>query len=212
MELTEHQSSHGSLVETKAPHAAHGSMAALRAERARKKREAEQKDNILMNDRQSDSEQSGGPKHRKLGSLSSKADCEGMIDEYGFLMTEEQKAAKMAFIRSASYRKKVRTQRERIFKWQHMLEHWDSYTSTKKAKLKSRIRKGIPSSYRPTVWLKLMDVPPLTAERRQQYAVRCDANMRSLWLWFNVESKVHFIVDLKWNLESMSHRQSARIF
>jgi len=143
-----------------------GSFAAIRAERERKRAAAESSSTRSILSSSACDDSSGG--HHHLSAKESQS--AGMVDSYGFLMTSEQKEEREKLMRSASYRKKVRTQQERMIKWQHMLEHWDSYTSTKKGKLKSRIRKGIPSSYRSTVWLKLMDVPPLTASRRQQYA------------------------------------------
>ena len=152
---------------------AHGSLAAIRAERERKKKEAENKENVLM-DIASDSEPSNDTAVSQTTQPHlSKMESAGMLDDYGFLMTEDQKAALLKKMGTEQYKKWVRTQNERIFKWQDMLKHWDTYNSTKKSKLKSRIRKGIPKPLRSTVWLKIMGISDLSQQQRLLYAV-CD--------------------------------------
>lgn len=87
-------------------------------------------------------------------------------------MTEEEKEAELKKIGTEEHRKKIRTQNERVFKWLNMLEHGDTYNSTKKSKLKSRVRKGIPSTLRSTVWLKSMDISDLSQQQRLLYSVQ----------------------------------------
>eukprot|EP01083_Nonionella_stella_P039929 108595_1 len=72
----------------------------------------------------------------------------GYIDEYGFVVTEDEKKAKMTEIGSHQHRNVIRKLNQRTQKWLHMLNDWDTYTTLKKPKLKSRIRKGIPTPLR----------------------------------------------------------------
>eukprot|EP01084_Bolivina_argentea_P121615 215523_1 len=76
----------------------------------------------------------------------------------------------MKEIGSDTHKQHIRKQNERIYKWLHMLDHWDTYSTTKKAKLKSRIRKGIPAPLRAKVWKTILGVSELTKEQKLYYS------------------------------------------
>merc|ERR1740123_82982 len=146
-----------------------GSLALLRAERASKKKEFESKDNVLMPALESSHSASNSTSASDTPSFTSNR-RDTYIDEYGFMLNEDEKQAKLAEIGSDSHRNLIRKQNERIYKWLHMLDHWNTYTTTKKAKLKSRIRKGIPTPLRAKVWKHLLKIPELTKEQRLHYS------------------------------------------
>eukprot|EP01083_Nonionella_stella_P240054 839510_1 len=158
-----------------------GSLQALRAERAKKKQQSENKNNVLMpsnpsnintntssiednnnNNSNNNSLPSINPKHNKTNS--------SYIDEYGFVVPEEEAKLKLAEIGTDAHRNNIRKQNERIYKWLHMLDNWETYNTTKKAKLKSRIRKGIPAPLRAKVWKKILGVSDLTKQQRHHYS------------------------------------------
>merc|ERR1719461_211833 len=146
-----------------------GSLALLRAERASKKKEFEQKENVLMPSLESShSASTSNSNSAETPSFRSKRDS--YVDEYGFMLNEEEKQEKLKEIGSDSHRNVIRKQNERIYKWLHMLDHWDTYTTTKKAKLKSRIRKGIPSPLRAKVWKHILGISELTKQQRMHYS------------------------------------------
>ena len=59
------------------------------------------------------------------------------MDQWGFVLSEEQKQAKLKEIGTDSHRAALRKQNDRIHKWLHMLDadHWDTFNTTKKAKV-----------------------------------------------------------------------------
>eukprot|EP01084_Bolivina_argentea_P156533 272826_1 len=97
------------------------------------------------------------PKHKQTNSA--------YIDEYGFVLGEEEKKLKLAEIGTDTHRNNIRKQNERTYKWLHMLNNWETYNTNKKAKLKSRIRKGIPAPLRAKVWKKIVGVSDLTKQQ-----------------------------------------------
>jgi len=181
-----------------------GSLAALRAERASKKLQADNKNNVLMPSASTSSISDNGTDeyasaqvddcepHLELehhnhngnnhahasadnhdddtNATQNNANSAAYIDAHGFLVSEDEKQKKMAEIGSNSHRSTIRKQNERIYKWLQMLDEWDVYTTTKKAKLKSRIRKGIPAPLRAKVWKHILGVNELTKQQRLYYA------------------------------------------
>ena len=107
-----------------------GSLALLRAERANKKKESETKDNVLMPSLDSDKSSSASADTPTFTNAQN-----AYIDEYGFILNDEEKQQKLKEIGSDSHRNLIRKQNERIYKWLHMLDHWDIYNTTKKAKV-----------------------------------------------------------------------------
>ena len=79
--------------------------------------------------------------------------------------TESEEA--MAKGRSERHKVKVRKEKEREQKWRHMMANWNAFrTQTRKqAKLKSRIRKGIPHALRAEVWKRLTGVNDMKAQQ-----------------------------------------------
>eukprot|EP01084_Bolivina_argentea_P081693 147906_1 len=162
-----------------------GSLAALRAERAQKKQEFEaKKNNILMpsisNSIPHSENNSSVPPSINTTTQSIESECKhdghhssdsnsGYVDEYGFFVSEEDKALKMAEIGSDEHRQLIRKLNERTQKWLHMLDDWDTYTTSKKAKLKSRIRKGIPTPLRAKVWKQIIGVEDLSKQERAYF-------------------------------------------
>ena len=71
---------------------------------------------------------------------------------------------------SPQYRKQTKKNIERETKWIEMLSNWQQYhTGNKQSKLKSRIRKGIPPSFRSRVWKKLANIDILDEYERNDY-------------------------------------------
>lgn len=64
--------------------------------------------------------------------------------------------------------KKLQIEVERQKKWKKMVEHWDS--ASVKEKLHSRVYKGIPNSWRPLAWCKLLHVDQIKKENPGKYA------------------------------------------
>lgn len=73
-----------------------------------------------------------------------------MVDRYGFQLGYEPASTQSEREQLAH----VRLENSRALKWQAMIADWDTYfTGPKRAKLASRVRKGIPDGARGHVWL-----------------------------------------------------------
>ena len=144
-----------------------GSLAALRAERAKAREQASESNNVVFqpttpsisnnndenspqintntnssidNNVENKKDDDNNKKLKTSGPNSNGAHVQsnsGYLDEHGFLLSEEQKQVKLAEIGTDSHRSVIRKQNERIYKWLHMLDNWDTFNTTKKAKVYS---------------------------------------------------------------------------
>ena len=97
------------------------------------------------------------------------------IDKYGFLRET-----------SGSTNKNLLRENARIEKWEKMLGDWERYTTKKAKKLKSRIRKGIPSASRGRAWYLLSGSEAIKAN----YPTNYYAYLLSLEIQKNVEIEI----------------------
>lgn len=74
----------------------------------------------------------------------------------------------------------------RIEKWETMLSDWENFSKTRPEILKSRIRKGIPSSIRGRVWCLLAEIETL----QQNYPKNYYSHLQTLALDKQVESEI----------------------
>jgi len=72
------------------------------------------------------------------------------VDRYGFYVTDKYRRAQTQ-VNSQDERK----EHERTVKWQEMISQWDRFPI---AKLKERVRKGVPNAMRGQVWPLLLDI------------------------------------------------------
>ena len=91
------------------------------------------------------------------------------VDRYGFILTKEEEIERLKEINSDEHRLKIRKEKERLSKWLHMRENWELYINKKKSKLKSRIRKGIPTAIRADIWKRLTGVSLLSNIDKKYY-------------------------------------------
>ena len=75
---------------------------------------------------------------------------ENHIDRYGFITTDRFHRSKTVPVNLIATRRE--TEIERTRKWIKMMKKWDKFSA---AKLKSRIRKGIPDVARGFAWFRL---------------------------------------------------------
>lgn len=93
-----------------------------------------------------------------LGRDAESADSSLMKDRYGFFLSDEFHQASDLPPAIVKSRKDKETQRE--LKWKKMAKNWKSlfsYARKINVTLKARIRKGIPDTFRGSVWYKLVN-------------------------------------------------------
>ncbi|ORC85607.1 rab-like GTPase activating protein [Trypanosoma theileri] len=86
---------------------------------------------------------------------SSKQDAEEereFVDEFGFVVDEEEKNRELLYVKNIDGRKIVR----REVKWANMASDWDNVNTKRHDKLKERCRKGIPARLRGIAWQLLL--------------------------------------------------------
>jgi len=94
-------------------------------------------------------------------------------DRYGFYLDSRRESVQLPAKELARRQAKEAT---REVKWAKMRNNWEKYATKKKAKLKRRIRKGIPDKLRGEVWDTLGRVPLLKHEHAAgRYAQLCRA-------------------------------------
>lgn len=74
------------------------------------------------------------------------------IDEFGFLLDEEQKEKELLYAKKVDNKQILR----REVKWANMAAQWDNMTAKQREKVKERCRKGIPSRFRSVAWQLLV--------------------------------------------------------
>jgi hypothetical protein len=76
------------------------------------------------------------------------------IDRYGFIVSPEE--AQLRAARARRTRSQIRADQRVVSKWRKMLgggrADWQRYVAAKPAKVKRRVRKGIPDEFRGLVW------------------------------------------------------------
>ena len=72
-----------------------------------------------------------------------------ITDQYGFLVTEEDKTKKVSEGKTSTDLLLINARTE---KWNDMIQNYDEFYKKKYSKLKSRTRKGIPDCFRSQVW------------------------------------------------------------
>lgn len=82
------------------------------------------------------------------------------VDRWGFLGAEKLSAEE-----ELHKQKEI----EREVKWVEMREKWSSFSTRRKAKLRSRCLKGIPDSMRTFAWVKLSGADKLRASKGETY-------------------------------------------
>lgn len=102
------------------------------------------------------------------------------VDKFGFLTSKK-----------AENKVDVLKENARIEKWEKMIGDWDKYTTKKFAKLKARIRKGIPNSLRGRVWCLLSEIDAL----RQNYPEDYYSHLLSLEIQKIVETEISVDLD-----------------
>lgn len=135
-----------------------GSLAALRAERAKAKQQQNDANNVVFNSKPTtpSTPNNNDNNHLTIDSNAEKIDNNnklnvnsngnssdhtqensGYMDQWGFVLSEEQKQAKLKEIGTDQHRAALRKQNDRIHKWLHMLDpdHWETFNTTKKAKV-----------------------------------------------------------------------------
>ncbi|EAN78273.1 GTPase activating protein, putative [Trypanosoma brucei brucei TREU927] len=75
-----------------------------------------------------------------------------LVDEFGFIIDEEEHDRVQRYIRGIDGKRVAR----REVKWQKMQANWESMSKKRRSKVKSRCRKGIPSSFRGAAWQLLI--------------------------------------------------------
>lgn len=105
-------------------------------------------------------------------------------------MTSPRKETdKYGFIRAATAAKKKENllqENARVEKWSKMLGAWERYSVHKSKKLKSRIRKGVPSCFRGRVWYLLSGADAI----RENYPENYYASLLNLEIQKNVEVEI----------------------
>ena len=98
------------------------------------------------------------------------------VDRFGFLLefSEGHHVSNDSNYRESKKEMDSKTSKqnsaEREQKWAKMLQNWDRTKSSKKEKLKRRVRKGIPNSLRGVAWTLLGDVPDkIKGEKKGSY-------------------------------------------
>jgi hypothetical protein len=104
---------------------------------------------------------------------------ERQVDSFGFLTNTKEKT------------KDLLLSNARREKWEKMIGQWERYSTTKSSKLKSRIRKGIPSSCRGRVWCLLADIDSLKLNYPQDHYL----SLQSLELQKSVETEITVDLD-----------------
>ena len=89
----------------------------------------------------------------------------GPIDRFGFYADPSKDAA--AVVSNAEQRKREAKELARVVKWSRMLARWPNFETQHPAKLRARIRKGIPNAHRGTVWARL----GRTAQLKEEHGV-----------------------------------------
>jgi hypothetical protein len=76
------------------------------------------------------------------------------IDRYGFIVSPEE--ARLRAARARRTRGQIKADQRVVSKWRKMLgagrADWQRYCAAKPAKVKRRVRKGIPDEFRGLVW------------------------------------------------------------
>jgi USP6 N-terminal-like protein len=72
-------------------------------------------------------------------------------------------------IKDANERKQAQVQVEREKKWNKMTNSWKNFKGTEK--LRKRIYKGIPDSFRSRVWGFLLDIESSRQQQKGKYEV-----------------------------------------
>lgn len=93
------------------------------------------------------------------------------ISKHGFLLSQSEQKEYLIRMNTNEYKDDIRKQNHRSYKWLHMLDNWSTFTSTKRNKLKSRIRKGIPPALRAKAWTRILNVEELSNEESEYYSV-----------------------------------------
>ncbi|KAH9577976.1 Rab-GTPase-TBC domain [Trypanosoma melophagium] len=77
---------------------------------------------------------------------------EVFVDEFGFVVDEEEKNRELLYVKNINGKKVVR----REVKWANMASDWDNVNTKRHDKLKERCRKGIPARLRGVAWQLLL--------------------------------------------------------
>ena len=77
----------------------------------------------------------------------------GSMDRFGFYADPSRDSAALRL--DAAQRKREAKELARAMKWSKMLARWPNFEKQHPAKLRARIRKGIPNAHRSTVWAHL---------------------------------------------------------
>ena len=67
----------------------------------------------------------------------------------------------------AERKARIRLEVQRLGKWSKMLKEWKTWSSTRREKLQSRVRKGVPEALRGEVWSRLAGVQLGTSTRKR---------------------------------------------
>lgn len=89
----------------------------------------------------------------------------GSIDRFGFYADPSKDSATLSL--DAEQRKREAKELARAVKWSKMLARWPNFEKQHPAKLRARIRKGIPNAHRGTVWARL----GRTAQLKEEHGV-----------------------------------------
>lgn len=90
-----------------------------------------------------------------MSDVSSEDLQEAKLDRYGFIVSHKFLDERKTIVSPAEMRRRSEKERERTNKWVKMIKQWDLVVTSKREKLKRRIRKGIPDMVRGTVWYRL---------------------------------------------------------
>jgi len=97
-------------------------------------------------------------------SLDSKKDS-AQLDHFGFVVKKENELKKEVVID----KNKIKRDNARVEKWRNMMPKLESMIEKRDIKLKTRVRKGIPESFRGKVWPMLAKVNQLKARSNVNY-------------------------------------------
>lgn len=101
----------------------------------------------------------------------------GNYDRYGFSVGEAVASDAVLFFRSAKSRTaQVEKEMQRVGKWLEMMNDWERWKSKRGAKIRGRIRKGIPDRVRGKAWQLIAGSHGLSEQHPGLYDKLCEAH------------------------------------